>query len=119
MNPFFKFASALLASTLAVAPAMAHPHPSLLLRVPPPPPMSCYPLVANPHRTILVRFPGRQPCLTAVRPGQDDRAAAFQSVYGGSPMTTADANQMQTTHRITAEWVHGGGGTDEVHFKPW
>lgn len=114
----FSFFGGLAATALAavalsatMAPAMAHPHNSQIT--------TCSRGIATAgQRTILMRFPGRQPCLISVRPGQDDRAAAFEAVYGGRPMTTADANQLQSQHRVTAVWVQGNG-LDEVHFQPW
>ena len=101
-----------LSTTMAPA-AMAHPHYNSNV-------VTCHSQGTAGHRTIWVRFPGRRDCIISVGPGQDDRAAAFQSVYGGRPMTTADANNLQIRYRITAVWVQGsGGGHDEVQFQPW
>ena len=107
-------AAALAVATIAVsiAPAMAHPHHNSRV-------VTCHSQGTAGHRTILVRFPGRRDCLISVRPGQDDRAAAFQNIYGGNPITTADANHLQNHYRITAVWVEGWGGPDEVHFQRW
>ncbi len=70
-------------------------------------------------RTILVILPNRSKVLVPVRPGQDDRAAAFEFLLKLPVNTIAEANALQPRHRVTAIWSQGSNGIDIVNFQTW
>jgi len=75
----------------------------------------------NRQRQIWVIMPNanRTRVLVTVRPGQDDRAAAFEYLLQRTANTIADANHLQSTARVTGIWRQGTDGIDIVDFQSW
>jgi len=71
------------------------------------------------QRQIQVILPNRSTVLVSVRPGQDDRAAAFEYLLKRPATTIAEANALQHAHRVTGIWRQGSNGIDIVEFQPW
>jgi len=83
---------------------------------------SVQPVTVSPHpqqRRIQVILPNRQTVIVTVRPGQDDRAAAFEYLLKRPATTIAEANALQHVHRVTGIWRQGSNGIDIVDFQPW
>lgn len=120
------FLLAVITLTVAMAPATAAPATAAPATMVPPAVCvtgSCVqPGTVSSHpqqRRIQVILPNRQTVIVPVRPGQDDRAAAFEYFLKRSAMTIADANQLQALFRVTGIWLQGPNGIDIVDLQFW